>query len=108
MPGDTDVKQLLLQVDASAELLRRNMAEAEAVVTDFDKVVERELGKIEQRFSGLKTADLSNSVRAVKQEFADNFRQIEDIAAKALASPLKGGMLDVGAGQAREIGRAHV
>ncbi|KFG91727.1 putative phage tape measure protein [Sphingobium herbicidovorans NBRC 16415] len=103
----TDVKDLLLRIDASTELLRKNMAAAENVVGDFEKVVERELDKVEQRFSQLKGAGLSNSLRAIKEDFRKNFTDIQKIAAQAIEAPrLKGGGLDLGVGDAKAAAAA--
>lgn len=103
----TDVKDLLLRIDASTELLRKNMAAAENVVGDFEKVVERELDKVEQRFSQLKGAGLSNSLRAIKEDFRKNFTDIQKIAAQAIEVPrLKGGGLDLGVGDAKAAAAA--
>ncbi|WP_152639744.1 phage tail length tape measure family protein [Sphingobium bisphenolivorans] len=103
----TDVKDLLLRIDASTELLRKNMAAAENVVGDFEKVVERELDKVEQRFSQLKGAGLSNSLRAIKEDFRKNFTDIQKMAAQAIEAPrLKGGGLDLGVGDAKAAAAA--
>jgi lambda family phage tail tape measure protein len=103
----TDVKDLLLRIDASTELLRRNMSAAENVVGDFEKVVERELDKVEQRFSQLKGAGLSNSLRAIKEDFRKNFTDIQKMAAQAIEAPrLKGGGLDLGVGDAKAAAAA--
>ncbi|WP_030538633.1 hypothetical protein [Sphingobium sp. DC-2] len=103
----TDVKDLLLRIDASTELLRKNMASAENVVGDFEKVVERELDKVEQRFSQLKGAGLSNSLRAIKEDFRKNFTDIQKMAAQAIEAPrLKGGGLDLGVGDAKAAAAA--
>ena len=50
MAEPTDVKQLLLQVDASVELLRRNMLAGDMVVANFDRNVQRRLDDMDRRF----------------------------------------------------------
>ncbi|MBB5684289.1 phage tail tape measure protein [Sphingobium boeckii] len=46
----SDVKQLLLQVDASVELLRRNLDKGERQVAAFEQTVERRMDKVDRSF----------------------------------------------------------
>ncbi len=48
-----DVKKLLLQIDASVELLRKNLAQGEKKVSDFERFVNDRARKIDKSFSGL-------------------------------------------------------
>lgn len=97
-----DTKQLLLQVDASIELLKKNMAAGERTVAEFELEAERQLNKLEARFSGFKGEGLNNSMRAVAQDFKKNFTDIQKIAAQAIElPPLKGGGLNLGAADAK-------
>lgn len=97
-----DTKQLLLQVDASIELLKKNMAAGERTVAEFELEAERQLNKLEARFSGFKGEGLNNSMRAVAQDFKKNFTDIQKLAAQAIElPPLKGGGLNLGAADAK-------
>ncbi|MDX3908424.1 MAG: phage tail length tape measure family protein [Sphingobium sp.] len=97
-----DVKSLLIRVDATTELLRGQMKQAEVAVGDFDQAVEQKLNKLEQRFSGLNTGNLTNSLKSVEKEFQASFTTIQKIAAQAIEGPrLKSGDIDLGAGAAR-------
>ena len=97
-----DVKSLLIRVDATTELLRGQMKQAEAAVGDFDQAVEQKLNKLEQRFSGLNTGNLTNSLKSVEKEFQSSFNNIQKIAAQAIEGPrLKSGDLDLGVVNAR-------
>jgi len=51
--ADTDVKQLLLQVDASMELLRRELGKGEQKLTDFERFVARKTKQADGHFSGM-------------------------------------------------------
>lgn len=52
---DTEVKQLLLQVDASVELLRRNLGAAEKRVAGFEQSVKAGVAKTDAHFGKLGT-----------------------------------------------------
>lgn len=51
--ADQDVKQLLLQVDASMELLRRELGKGEQKLTDFERFVARKTKQADGHFSGM-------------------------------------------------------
>ncbi|QUT04846.1 tape measure protein [Sphingobium phenoxybenzoativorans] len=49
--ADTDVKALMLQVDASVELLRKNLAQGEQIFNRFQQAGDRALDKLDGRFA---------------------------------------------------------
>lgn len=51
--ADTDVKGLLLQVDASMELLRRELGKGEQKLTDFERFVANKMKRADGHFAGL-------------------------------------------------------
>lgn len=48
-----DVRTLLLQIDATTQLLRSNLAQAEAAVADFQRDTDRKLDQVDSKFAGL-------------------------------------------------------
>jgi hypothetical protein len=46
-----DTKKLLLEIDASVELLRRNLSKAEGHLNDFTRRADRQIGTFEKRFA---------------------------------------------------------
>jgi len=98
-----EVATLELIIAAKNELLRQKTQESEAILVDFEKAAERELTKLEERMGGLKVQNLSNSLRAVKQEFRSSFDEIQKMAADAVSKPLLDtGGLNLGAAAAKE------
>src|SRR3546814_18345266 len=87
--SDVDVKSLLLQVDASVELLRKNLASGEGVMDRFERrgermaqVVDDAIGKMGQRFGPF--AQLAESAaQKAQKSFESSFTQIQQLAAKA-------------------------
>lgn len=55
MAGEVDIKQLLLQVDASVELLRKNLSAAEQRVEGFEKSVKSSMARSDAAFGKLGT-----------------------------------------------------
>lgn len=53
MAGTTDVKSLLLEVDASVELLRRNLSRGDQAVGAFESETRQRLDRIDRRFEQL-------------------------------------------------------
>ena len=53
MAGTTDVKTLLLEVDASVELLRRNLTRGDAAVGQFESETKARLDRMDSRFEQL-------------------------------------------------------
>lgn len=53
MPGATDVKSLLLEVDASVELLRRNLTRGDQAVGEFERDTRARLDRMDRRFEQL-------------------------------------------------------
>lgn len=72
MAGSTDVKQLLLQVDASVELLRRNLNEGQARVDQFAGDTTRRLDGVDRRFGelGRPIGNLNTSIATTRREIA--------------------------------------
>lgn len=106
--SDVDVKSLLLQVDASVELLRKNLASGEGVMDRFERrgermaqVVDDAIGKMGQRFGPF--AQLAESAaQKAQKSFESSFTQIQQLAAKAISAPrLEGGGLNLGSADAK-------
>jgi tape measure domain-containing protein len=72
MAAPTDVKQLLLQVDASVELLRRNLNAGQARVDQFAGDTQRRLDGIDRRFGevGRPLTNLNTSIAATKRQIS--------------------------------------
>jgi tape measure domain-containing protein len=72
MAGTPDVKQLLLQVDASVELLRRNLNAGQARVDQFATDTQRRLDATDRRFGelGQPLGNLNTSIASARKEIA--------------------------------------
>ena len=72
MAAATDVKQLLLQVDASVELLRRNLNAGQARVDQFAGDTTRRLDSVDRRFGelGRPIGNLNASIATTRREIA--------------------------------------
>lgn len=72
MAAPTDVKQLLLQVDASVELLRRNLNQGQARVDQFAGDTQRRLDGIDRRFGevGRPLTNLNTSIAATRRQIS--------------------------------------
>lgn len=97
-----ETKQLVLQVDASIELLKQKMEAGERAFTEFELAGERELAKLATKFTSVDGGNLTKSLAALKQDFRNNFTDIQKIAAQAIElPPLKGGGLNLGSADVR-------
>lgn len=104
----TDVQSLFLQVDASVELLRRNLASGEQPLDRFEQrankmaaSVDRSIGTMGSRFGDFAKLAESAADRA-QRSFDTSFTQIQKMAAKAIMAPrVQGGGLNLGAADAR-------
>src|SRR3546814_1689501 len=106
--SDVDVKSLLLQVDASVELLRKNLASGEGVMDRFERrgermaqVVDDAIGKMGQRFGPF--AQLAESAaQKAQKSFESSFTQNQQLAVNAVAAPmLEGGAPQLGSADAK-------
>ena len=72
MADATDVKQLLLQVDASVELLRRNLNEGQSRVDRFAGDTQRRLDSVDRRFGevGRPLGNLNTSIASTRRQIA--------------------------------------
>lgn len=72
MAAATDVKQLLLQVDASVELLRRNLNAGQARVDQFAGDTSRRLDAVDRRFGevGRPLGNLNTSIAATRRQIS--------------------------------------
>lgn len=72
MAGTTDVKSLLLEVDASVELLRRNLTRGDQAVGAFESETRQRLDRVDRRFEqlggGLRT--LPGTIARARAEIA--------------------------------------
>lgn len=84
----TDVKQLLLQVDASVELLRRNMLAGERVVDQSTQDMRRSLDAADRRFGqfGRPLGGLSATVQQTNRRIASIGTSVEAVERQMRAS----------------------
>jgi hypothetical protein len=81
-----NVQQLILQVDASVELAKRNVAElARSVVNDTGKI-ETALDRVDAMFNNFGKGMKAGSAEASAQVFVEGFAKAEAAANKLLAS----------------------
>jgi hypothetical protein len=100
-------ERLLLQVDASVELLRRHMAEGEQPLDRFEKraakmaaTVDASIGSMGRRFGAF--ADLAEDAASrAQRSFEDSFTQVQRIAAQAVKGPTITGGINLGADDIR-------
>ncbi|GAA4218620.1 hypothetical protein GCM10022253_19430 [Sphingomonas endophytica] len=104
MAGATDVKQLLLQVDASVELLRRNLTAGQAQVDRFTAETQRRLDAADRRFGefGRPLAGLRTSIDATRREIATIGTSVErtESRIRAAAGGIKAALLGSASGLA--------
>lgn len=113
MADRADVQSLFLQVDASVELLRRNLASGEQPMGQFEQraakmamSVEKSIGTMGKSFGPFAEMAQSAAQKAEKS-FEDSFNQIQRMAAKAIEAPtVQGGGLNLGAAEARQAAEA--
>lgn len=113
MADAVDVQSLFLQVDASVELLRRNLASGEQPLSQFEQraikmtqSVEKSIGEMGKNFPAFgKMAE--SAAQQAQRSFNDSFTQIQKMAATAIQAPtVKGGGLNLGAAEARQAADA--
>ena len=100
-------ERLLLQVDASVELLRRHMAEGEQPLDRFEKraakmaaTVDASIGSMGRRFGAF--ADLAEDAASrAQRSLEDSFTQVQRIAAQAVKGPTITGGINLGADDIR-------
>lgn len=106
--ADVDVKALMLQVDASVELLRRNLNTGESQMARFEQRgtqmadrIDQQIAKMGQQFGPF--AEMAQSAaQRMQQSFEASFDDIQRRAADALKQPLTAaGGLNLGSEQLR-------
>lgn len=113
MADAADVQSLFLQVDASVELLRRNLAAGEQPLGRFEQraqkmaaSVDKSIGDMGGRF-GTFAKLAEDAAQRAERSFTDSFNDIQKMAAKAITAPsVKGGGLNLGAAEARQAADA--
>ncbi len=88
MADATDVKTLLLQVDASVELLRRNLSAGQAQVDRFTSETQRRLDATDRRFGefGRPLAGMQTSISAARRQIATIGTAVEQTESRIRAS----------------------
>lgn len=83
-----EVKQLLLQVDATVELLRRNLISGQAQVDRFTSETQRRLDAADRRFGefGRPLAGMRTSIDATRREIATIGTSVEQVENRIRAS----------------------
>lgn len=110
---DTDVKALFLQVDASVELLRRNLAAGEQPLAKFEQRAQRtaqnvdnSLAKMGGQFGTFAKLAEDASTR-FERSFNDSFNRVQQQAKTAITAPrVQGGGLNLGADELRSAAAA--
>lgn len=113
MANAADVQSLFLQVDASVELLRRNLAAGEQPLDRFEQranrmatSVDKSIAQMGSRFGEFAKLAESAADRA-QRSFDASFSQIQKMAATAVSMPsVKGGGLNLGAAETRQAADA--
>lgn len=104
MAGPTDVKQLLLQVDASVELLRRNLNAGQARVDQFAGDTTRRLDTVDRRFGqlGRPLGNLTGSIAGTRRDIAAIGASVEQAESRIRrsASGIKAALLGSASGVA--------
>lgn len=111
--ADANTESLFLQVDASVELLRRNLAAGEQPLSRFEQraakmaaSVDASISSMGGRFGAFATMAESAAQKA-ERSFNESFTAIQRMAATAIAAPtVQGGGLNLGAGDARAAAEA--
>lgn len=88
MADATDVKTLLLQVDASVELLRRNLSAGQAQVDRFTSETQRRLDATDRRFGefGRPLAGMQTSINSARRQIATIGTAVEQTETRIRAS----------------------
>lgn len=110
MADRSDVQSLFLQVDASVELLRRNLATGEQPLSRFEQraskmaqSVEKSIGDMGSRFGAFAQMAESAATKA-QRSFEESFSSIQKMAAQAVTTPsTNGAALNLGAADARQV-----
>jgi hypothetical protein len=113
-------ERLLLQVDASVELLRRHMAEGEQPLDRFEKRADKMAANVDRTLSSMGKgfapfAQLADTAaQRAEKSFEASFSQIQRMAATAIKGPTVDGKIDIGvdglragAAAAQEQARAY-
>lgn len=96
MAGDTDVKTLLLQVDAQVELLRKNLLAGEQRVAAFEKSVTQSMAQTERSFLRLGTGitGVGKTVGIVQAKMSSFAGGLKATAASAAIAFATGGAIE--------------
>ena len=105
---DTDVKALFLQVDASVELLRRNLAAGEQPLARFEQRAQRTAQNVDQSLAKMGSqfgtfAKLAEDASTrFERSFNDSFARVQQQAKTAISAPkVQGGGLNLGSDELR-------
>ena len=106
MAASTDVKQLLLQVDASVELLRRNLNEGQSRVDRFATDTQRRLDTVDRRFGevGRPLGNLNTSIASTRRQIATISTSVAQTEAsvRRSADGMKAALLEAAGSGAKE------
>lgn len=102
----TNSERLEVIVAASTEVLKREMPLAAKSVEDFVATSEKYIEQLEKRFSGINVDTVKRAMANVKEDFTKNFNDIQKLAAQAVQTPLTGGGVSLGSGEARAAAAA--
>jgi tape measure domain-containing protein len=88
MAGTTNVQQLLLEVDASVELLRRNLTRGDQVIGSFENDTKRRLDQIDSRFAtmGRGLTNIAPTIARTRAQVATLGSGVERVEAQFTAS----------------------
>ena len=104
MAATPDVKQLLLQVDASVELLRRNLTAGQAQIDRFAGDTQRRLDGVDRRFGelGRPLGNINTSIEAARREITSLGASVEQSESRIRrsAGAIKAALLGSAAGLA--------
>ena len=105
---DTDVKALFLQVDASVELLRRNLAAGEQPLARFEQRAQRTAQNVDQSLAkmggqfGTFAKLAEDASTRFERSFNDSFARVQQQAKTAISAPkVQGGGLNLGSDELR-------
>lgn len=107
--ADAAQQQLMLQIDASVELLQRNLARGDSALASFERKTKALAANVDQsianmggRFGEFAKLGESAATRA-KASFEASFNDIQKLASQALRSrPAEGGVLNLNASAVRD------
>lgn len=113
MAGEVDTKALMLQIDASVELLRKSLSQGEGDMSRFEQRgtrmadrVDQDIAEMGKRF-GVFSEMAQSAAAQMQQSFESSFTDIQRRAAEAVKMPvLANGGLNLGSADLREAAAA--